>query len=257
MGGLSVLNLATNNLGVPVLPQGWSEDWKADGSARKYTHTDGSNQDQHPGNPEGIIALANAIPSMRALTSLDISNNELGAHGFKHLLEPLKGSKGLTELNVASNDAVNTMDGTGNTNTSGVVALANVIGNMEALTHLDVSDNKIGTLPSNWEEGTNEGDGKKIYKPPGGEWQWDPPKPEGAIALANAIKNMGGISTVIVNTFPLPIQDIKSKAELDFSGKELKAEDAIIIAVLIPSNVSHKPYLPLLSLMSLSVTRGR
>jgi hypothetical protein len=49
---------------------------------------------------------------------------------------------------------------------------------------------------------------------------------------------MGAISTVIVNTFPLPIQDIKSKAELDFSGKKLKVEDAIIIAALIPSNVS-------------------
>jgi hypothetical protein len=48
---------------------------------------------------------------------------------------------------------------------------------------------------------------------------------------------------VIVNKFPLPIQDIKSKAELDFSGKELKVEDVIIIAALIPLNVSHKPYI--------------
>jgi hypothetical protein len=49
---------------------------------------------------------------------------------------------------------------------------------------------------------------------------------------------MGAISTVIVNMFPLPIQDIKLKAELDFSGKGLRVEDAIIIAALIPSNVS-------------------
>jgi hypothetical protein len=52
------------------------------------------------------------------------------------------------------------------------------------------------------------------------------------------ISDNGAISTVIVNTFPLPIQDIKSKAKLDFSGKGLKGEDAIIIAALIPSNVS-------------------
>jgi hypothetical protein len=52
------------------------------------------------------------------------------------------------------------------------------------------------------------------------------------------IQDIGPISTVTVNTFPLPIQDIKSKAELDFSGKGLKVEDAIIIAALIPSNVS-------------------
>jgi hypothetical protein len=53
------------------------------------------------------------------------------------------------------------------------------------------------------------------------------------------------------------IQDIKSKAELDFSGKELQVEDVIIIAALIPSNVSHNPHISLLlSLISLSVTRG-
>jgi hypothetical protein len=51
---------------------------------------------------------------------------------------------------------------------------------------------------------------------------------------------MGAISTVIVNMFPLPIQDIKLKAELDFSGKGLGVEDAIIVAALIPSNVSRK-----------------
>jgi hypothetical protein len=73
-----VLNLASNNLGNLVLPQGWSRDWKADYSAKEYTHTDGSKQDQHPGKPEGIIALANAIPDMRALTSLDVSKNNLG-----------------------------------------------------------------------------------------------------------------------------------------------------------------------------------
>jgi hypothetical protein len=65
----------------------------------------------------------------------------------------------------------------------------------------------------------------------------------GPAAIADAIKDMRAISTVIVNTFPLPIQDIKSKAELDFSGKELEVEDMIIIAALIPSNVSHIEYI--------------
>jgi hypothetical protein len=60
----------------------------------------------------------------------------------------------------------------------------------------------------------------------------------GVAALADAIPGMGAMSTVIVNTFPLPIRDIKSKAELDFSGKGLKVEDGIIIAALILSNVS-------------------
>ncbi len=45
--------------------------------------------------------------------------------------------------------------------------------------------------------------------------------------------------TVTVNKFALPIQDIKTKSELDFSGKGLESEDAIIIAALVPLNVSH------------------
>ena len=48
----------------------------------------------------------------------------------------------------------------------------------------------------------------------------------------------GALVTVITNKFTLPIQDIKTKAELDFSGKSLGVEDAIIIAALIPLNVS-------------------
>ena len=67
-----------------------------------------------------------------------------------------------------------------------------------------------------------------------------------ATVLASELPDKGAISTVIVNTFPLPIQYIKSKSELDFSGKGLKVEDAIIIAALIPSNVSRtmlcRPY---------------
>ena len=49
---------------------------------------------------------------------------------------------------------------------------------------------------------------------------------------------MGAISSVIMNKFPLPVQDIKSKAELDLSGKELNYLDAVIIAALLPLNVS-------------------
>ncbi len=46
------------------------------------------------------------------------------------------------------------------------------------------------------------------------------------------------MKTVTINTFALPIQDIKTKSDLDFSGKHLRIEDAIIIAALIPLNVS-------------------
>jgi hypothetical protein len=77
-----VLNLASNNLGELVLPQGWTSGRKADYS-EEYTHIDGTKQDQHPGKPEGIIALANAIPDMRAMTSLNLASNNLIAEGVK------------------------------------------------------------------------------------------------------------------------------------------------------------------------------
>ena len=56
--------------------------------------------------------------------------------------------------------------------------------------------------------------------------------------LPSIISTMGALSTFTLNEFPLPIQDIKTVAKLDFSGKQLKVEEASIIAELIPLNVS-------------------
>jgi hypothetical protein len=60
----------------------------------------------------------------------------------------------------------------------------------------------------------------------------------GVAALTGAIKDMRALSTVILHKFPLPIQEIKAKAELDLSSKELGIFDAIVIAALLPLNVS-------------------
>ena len=51
----------------------------------------------------------------------------------------------------------------------------------------------------------------------------------------------GVLSTVIMHKFPLPIQDIKTHAELELSGKALSGLDAIVIAELMPLNVSAMP----------------
>jgi hypothetical protein len=77
-GALMALNLAGNNLGEMVLPEGWSYGYHGDYSGDMfYKHTDGRKQDLHPGKPEGIIALAAVIPGMGALTKLDISKNTI------------------------------------------------------------------------------------------------------------------------------------------------------------------------------------
>jgi hypothetical protein len=75
----------------------------------------------------------------------------------------------------------------------GVIALANVIPDMKALSSLNLADNNLGTLvlPEGWEEE----DG--VFCGPDDEQQWDPPpgsSPAGIIAVANAIKDMGALS---------------------------------------------------------------
>jgi hypothetical protein len=83
MGALSVLNLAKNKLGELVIPEGWTEDYDSDEDEEVYRHTDGREQKDKPGNPEGIIAVANAIPDMGAMTSLNLASNHLGVEGAK------------------------------------------------------------------------------------------------------------------------------------------------------------------------------
>ena len=43
----------------------------------QFTHTYGRKQAEHPGKPEGVIALADAISAYGALAKLDISKNAL------------------------------------------------------------------------------------------------------------------------------------------------------------------------------------
>jgi hypothetical protein len=81
---MAVLNLANNRLGKLVLPEGWSES-KGCAWLYGYTHTDGREQKEAPEGAkcEGIIALANVIPDMGAMTSLNLASNELGVEGAK------------------------------------------------------------------------------------------------------------------------------------------------------------------------------
>jgi Ran GTPase-activating protein (RanGAP) involved in mRNA processing and transport len=131
-GALSVLNLAENNLGKPVIPEGWTS--YCDG----YRHTDGRTQKDKPAKAEGIIAIANAIPDMGALTKLDISSNSLWPEGGEALALGLKDNQVICELNIADNNLAQ-----GGTNMSGVVALADVIPGMGALLVLSLKSNNL------------------------------------------------------------------------------------------------------------------
>jgi hypothetical protein len=85
------VNLAQNQIGSPVLPEGW--EYHPDNIPNaKYTFG-GSGWQGHP--PEGttypgVVAIANAIADMGALTSLNLSSNILKAEGGKIVAEAIK-----------------------------------------------------------------------------------------------------------------------------------------------------------------------
>jgi hypothetical protein len=101
-----VLNLADNNLGAIV---GWTHHPNQNDNY-KYEHTDGRHQKQLPegeemGKPEGVIAVANAIKDMGALTTLILKDNKLlTSEAGKVLSDMLVANTVLKELDVSSNN---------------------------------------------------------------------------------------------------------------------------------------------------------
>jgi Ran GTPase-activating protein (RanGAP) involved in mRNA processing and transport len=162
-GELTVLNLASNNLGARVLPEGWSKGsgkHDAHGSFW-YRHANGTEQKTHPGEkPEGVIALANAIPDMRAMTKFDISSNNIRAEGCEALAAGLKGNQVITELNISSN-RLGLQHYSGGS--SGVLAIADAISGMGALTKLTFGDRQVVTMTTKMTE-ANFGGKLKFYE---------------------------------------------------------------------------------------------
>jgi hypothetical protein len=129
---LASLNLAANNLGQLVLPEGWSG--LDDGG--EYKDPGGEKHQQAPAGskPEGIIVLANAIKDMGALTSLDISSNNIGAYwdGRQWIATP-EGTLAQPTTTFVPHTSVYV----------GPAAIADAIKAMEALTKLGISNNNI------------------------------------------------------------------------------------------------------------------
>jgi hypothetical protein len=90
----SHFDISNNQIGWLAHPE-WS-DMGQSGSWRneRYRHIDGRKQNDKPEGvefkPLGVIALANAIPGMEALTSLNLSSNYLMAEGAKIVAEAIK-----------------------------------------------------------------------------------------------------------------------------------------------------------------------
>ena len=61
-----------------------------------------------------------------------------------------------------------------------------------------------------------------------------------ATAIAKVLRGNKAVTAFTINKTALEIQDLKSRVEVNLSGKLLRVEDAISIAALIPLNVSCK-----------------
>jgi Ran GTPase-activating protein (RanGAP) involved in mRNA processing and transport len=91
---------------------------------------------------EGAKIVADAIKVTNcALTKIDISKNEIRAEGVKALACALRGNQVVTALNIASNKLAT--NSSYSIDMSGIIALADVIPGMGALTKLDMSNNAI------------------------------------------------------------------------------------------------------------------
>jgi Ran GTPase-activating protein (RanGAP) involved in mRNA processing and transport len=92
----------------------------------------------------GAIMLAAEIVGNRALLVLSLQSNDLCAAGGKALAEGLKDNQVITELNIACNRlGCKTLDDRHGADTSGVIALADVIPDMGALSSANLLGNKI------------------------------------------------------------------------------------------------------------------
>jgi hypothetical protein len=143
---------------------------------------------------EGVTALGDAIHDNRAISTLNLMNSGLTSG----VLKAYPGQFGVGNEGYRPEAERGTKDSDFDADMSGIIALANAIPDMRALTSLDISSNMIGylTVPKGWEMKKNTMDDRQIFKPPGAEWSFGPPngaQPEGVIALANAIPDMGAL----------------------------------------------------------------
>jgi hypothetical protein len=176
------------------------------------------------------------------LTKFDISSNDIRAEGGKALAAGLQGNKVITELNISENRLgySSKIDA----DTSGIIAIANAIPDMGALSVLSLKDNRLLTAEAgkilsdmvatntvlkeldlssnNWKHGFDrlQGDG-----------------PGFARELAVGISDNRALSQFTFSgdyNSSKPVTMETSMTEADFSGKDLYASGAIMLSAFLP-----------------------
>jgi Ran GTPase-activating protein (RanGAP) involved in mRNA processing and transport len=142
---LTRLSMSKNKLGTKEAGQALGNMLKANSiltelDVSNNTEYDGSIKYDGSGFAQGV---SKGLTDNRALTKFNISKCELMAEGGKALAAGLKGNQVITELNISNNDLLCWKSGAENADTSGIIAIADAIPDMRALTSLNLSSNHV------------------------------------------------------------------------------------------------------------------
>jgi Leucine-rich repeat (LRR) protein len=245
MGALTKLDISNNQIGWLVHLE-WSDTGQGGSyrSGERYQHIDGRKQDEKPEGvefkPLGVVAVATAIKDMGALTKLDLSSNNIGREDREQqekAVEVLLESYG-TSLQALKDHFEKTSD-------DSKAAVVNMVFCMSY-----IYQRQILTLVFRWQIVAAIEKAKVVCS--------DDIKAKlsacfasaGAIALADAIRDMRAISSVNLLKNNIPVEQAqelvkimqskeklvtlcglsKEETELDFSGQDLGAGEVVLIA---------------------------
>ena len=79
---MTSLDISSNSIGlIDIFPDGWRS--KHNNGRAPFVHTDGRKQNAVPNGAKssGVVAIANAIPDMGAMTSLNLASNRICLYG--------------------------------------------------------------------------------------------------------------------------------------------------------------------------------
>jgi hypothetical protein len=169
----------------------------------KYKNTTGGGQDEEPAEgfgPIGVIAVANAIKDMGALSSANLLQNSIPVEQARELLKIMQAKENLSTLCGLSREETELDFSKQRLGAGDAVIIANDISDMGALTSLNLASNSLGTIIGwkyNDPKHTRKVDDWR-YEHSDGRHQKEKPsedmgKAEGVIALANAIPGIGAL----------------------------------------------------------------
>eukprot|EP00935_MAST-01C_sp_MAST-1C-sp1_P000282 g282.t1 len=231
-GAMTKLNISNNGIGAIV---GWTHH-PGNGREYKYKHSDGRHQEHLPegdelGKPEGVIAIANAIPTMGSLASVNILSNGIGAEQANALIKIMESKPNLTTLCGFSGGETE-LDLSKKGLTAGcAVLVANEIKNNRAMNSLDISNNSIGGC-------------QDLHN------QTFTTTPEGPLAIADAIKNNEALTSLNISNNDMfgmkdktgikawagVLKENKVLAQLNLAKNDIRASDAKILADGLSAN---------------------